>query len=174
VPDLGHGISCSARGCAEATEAVAAAQDASLQGNRAAADAQRNLEAGKHAARKVLMNLRSELAQLLAPDDNRWYAFGFDRPCDPAGPRVPRHLVLSAGVEGSGMLLAHRDPARRAESYRVRVQNAQGETLQETIAHDTDAVITGLTPGATVTATVSARNGTGESQPCEGVEMVVA
>ena len=122
-----------------------------------------------------MTGLREELTQRIGDDDERWYAFGFDKPSDPSTPEVPENLTATAGAPGSGTLFLHCDSARRADSYRFRVKNAAtGAQLAEKLSDEPEAVIPGLPAGANVNITVSARNTAGgESQPSEATAAVV-
>ena len=173
VPNI-NGIACTAAACETGAQAISTAQSASNQSNTDAGTAQASLEAGLAAARRRLTGLREELTQLLAADDERWYAFGFDRPTDSSTPDVPENLTATPGAAGSGTLFLHCDTARRADGYRFRVKNAAGTQLAEKLSNDSEAVLPGLPVGANVTVTVSARNTAGgESAASAAVAAVV-
>lgn len=169
-----NGIACTAAACEAAAQAISTAQSASNQSNTDAGAAQAGLEAGLAAARRRLTGLRQELTQRIADDDERWYAFGFDKPSDPSTPEVPENLTATAGAAGSGTLFLHCDNARRGESYRFVVTNAAGGAkLAEKLSDEPEAVFPGLPANATVNLTVSAKNGAGESQPSAAIAAVV-
>jgi hypothetical protein len=113
-----------------------------------------------------MTGLRDELSQLIEDDDERRYAFGFDKPRDPSTPEIPENVTAAPGAAGSGTLFINFDDARRARGYRVKVTNAAGGAqLASVLVEDSDATITGLPAGANVNITVTARNDAGESQP---------
>jgi hypothetical protein len=99
-----NGIACTAAACETAAQAISTAQSDSNQSNTDAGTAQSNFEDGMVAARRRMSGLRDELTQLLADDDERWYAFGFDKPGDPSTPEVPENLTATPGTAGSGIL----------------------------------------------------------------------
>jgi len=132
------------------------------------------LEAGIAAGRARAGGLRDELSQLIGDNDDRWYAFGFDKPSDPSTPGVPENLTATPGAAGSQTLFIHCDDARRATGYRFRVTPAAGGAkLAEQLTQDPEVVIANLPAGATVDITVSARSSTGDSQPTAPITAVV-
>ena len=168
-----QGIACTAAACEAAAQAIGTAQSASNQSNTDAGQAQSDLQGGLAAGRKRLSGLREELARLIKDDDERWYAFGFDKPGDSSAPEVPENLVATPGAPGSRLLMFDWDDARRADGYRVRVTNAAGgATLAEILTQDSEVVIPNLPAGATVNLIVTARNATGESQPTPPITAV--
>ena len=121
-----------------------------------------------------MTGLRDELTQLLDADDERWYAFVFDKPSDPSTPEVPENLTATPGAAGGVTLFLHCDTARRADGYRFRVKNAAGTQIAEKLSNEPEAVITGLPAGADVTVTVTGRNTAGgESAASEATAAVV-
>ena len=173
VPDV-NGITCTAAGCEAAAQAISDASENSNQSNTDAGTAQAALEAGIATLRRRLTGLREELTQLLDDTDERWYAFGFDRPGDLNTPEVPANVTATAGAAGSGLLFVHWDDARRADGYRVIVKNTVGGAeLANQLAQDAEATISGLTAGLTVAITVTARTAAGERQPSDPVQLVV-
>jgi len=117
------------------------------------------------AMRARLTGLRGELSQLPLPDDSPlWYAFGFNRPADPATPGVPDNLVLTAGAAGTGTLIIDWAASRRANNYRVKILVA-GEPQPRLFGLFTDdqTTITALPLGAVLTVTVIAHNEAGDS-----------
>lgn len=117
------------------------------------------------AMRARLIGLRGELEQLPLPDDSPlWYAFGFNRPADPATPGVPDQLVLTAGAPGSGIVIADWAPARRATSYRVKIM-VESETEPRFFGLFTDdqTAIAGLPLAMLLTVSVIAHNEAGDS-----------
>lgn len=138
--------------------AARAASNASVQAlgeaKAAAATARRTLH-------RRLTGLRAELAQLLGPDDARWYAFGFDRPADGWAPGPVEHLILTPGAPGS--LFADWDDARRATRYRVtkKVGDAAPEAAHADVV-ESECTLQGLPSGALVTITITAVNDAGD------------
>jgi hypothetical protein len=169
-----NGIACTAAACETAAQAISTAQSDSNQSNTDAGTAQSNFEDGMVAARRRMSGLRDELTQLLADDDERWYAFGFDKPGDPSTPEVPENLTATPGTAGSGILYLHCDNARRGESYRFVILKSEDDSeVTEKLSNEPEAAIDGLSSGVTVKITVSARNSTGESQPSAEIAAVV-
>jgi len=160
-----NGIDCTAAACKASSDAIVAAQKASNQANTDAGTAQSNLQDGINAGRARMTGLQSELGQLLDDNDPRWLAFGFDMPGHTSGPDVPENLTVTPGAAGSQALYAHCGDSRRADGFRFIIRNAAGDTiLAELLTTDPEATITGLVSGTKVSATVTARNSTGESQ----------
>ena len=121
------------------------------------------------ALRKRLSGLRDELGQLLADDDPRWYAFGFNRPADPETPGVPDGLVVTQGAAGSGTLILDWNDSRRSTGYKVyALINGAQHPVEFGLFGDSQAVIT-LTSGANVQITVVAHNDHGYSAPSDPV-----
>lgn len=169
-----NGIDCTADACEAAADAITAADTASNQSNTDAGTAQKKLQDGIDAARAVLSGLQSELGQLLDNNDPRWLAFGLDQPGHTGTPDVPQNLTVTAGAAGSHTLFAHCDDARRADGYRFTVTNAaDNSALAEDLTQDAEDTFGNLTSGANVKIVVTARNATGESQPCAPVSIVV-
>jgi hypothetical protein len=173
VKDI-NGIACTAAACQSASDAIVAADKASNQSNTDAGNAQAAYQDDLDAARARASGLLSELDQLLDDSDPRWLAFGFDLPGHPGAPDVPQNLTVTAGTPGSLTLYAHCDDARRADGYRFTVNNAaDNSTLAEQLTQDAEATFNGLPSGAKVNVIVTARNATGESQPCDAMAAVV-
>lgn len=168
-----NGIACTAAACESAAQAISTAQSNSNQSNTDAGKAQAALQAGIAAGRTRVSGLRDELAQLITGDDDRWYAFGFDKPSDPNTPETPENLTATAGAAGSGSLFLDCDTARRASGYRFRVIKADGTIIAEELTQDSEVMITNLPTGGTVNVTVSARNSAGESKACNPIPAVV-
>ena len=168
-----NGIACTAAACETGFQAISTAESASNQSNLDAGTAKSNLETGVSAARNRMIGLRSELDQLLATDDPRWLAFGFDMPGHPSTPDVPANLVVTPGAVGSRQLFFDWDNARRADSYRMVIKDAAGNELVNVIVSESEYMATDLPAGATVSATVTGRNGSLESQPTAVLTAVV-
>src|ERR1700686_2435160 len=123
APTLTPTVAVTAAACTAAAEAISTAASASNQSNTDVGNAKSALAAGIEAARTRPGGLREELAQLISDDDERWHAFGFDKPSDPDTPEVPEHVVVTPGAPGSHIAFIDWDDARRGDSYRVTVTN---------------------------------------------------
>ena len=171
-----QGINCNAATCEATAQALSDAESASNQSNTDAGTAQANYQNGLKGARARLSGLRGELDQLISDDDDRWYAFGFDKPSDPSTPEVPANLTAVPGAPGSKTLIADWDDARRADSYRLRaVTKADGKEVANEIAQDSQLNLTlaSVAAGTMVVLTVSARNAAGESPAGNALEIAV-
>jgi hypothetical protein len=174
VPNV-NGIACTAANCEALAQTISTAQSESNQSNSDAGAAQKNLDDGIVAGRRRMTGLREELTQLLDDNDDRWYAFGFDRPSDASTPEIPENVTATPGAAGSGSVFINFDDARRATGYRVIVTNTVGGAeLANVLAQDSEAMIERLPVGATVSITVTARNATGESQPTAPITAAIA
>jgi hypothetical protein len=162
VPNLTPTISATSAACDTASEAISSKGSLSNQANVDAGLAKSALEAGIASARARLGGLRDELNQLIGDDDERWYAFGFNKPSDPETPEVPENVVVTPGGPGSHMLFIDWDDARRAASYRVIITAvAGGPELKNEIVHDASEVTFNDLPPGQVKITVAARNSKG-------------
>jgi hypothetical protein len=171
-----QGINCNAATCEATAQGLSDAESASNQSNTDAGTAQANYQNGIAAARGRLSGLRDELDQLISDDDDRWYAFGFDKPSDPSTPEVPANLTAVAGAAGSKTVIAHWDDARRADTYRFRaVTKADGKEVANEIISDSQIsfVLAKAAAGAVVVLTVTGRNSAGESPAGNAVEIAV-
>ena len=123
--------------------------------------------------RKRLSGTRAELDQLLAPDDGRWYRFGFRRPADGKLPAPVETVTLAAA--SPGVVLVTWPPAARAETFRVtwRRQGSESPAATGTIVSDTQWALTGLPSGEEIIIGVAARNRSGETSATE-TSIVVA
>lgn len=131
--------------------------------NAALGAAKQARDAAQETLYKRLCGLRAELAQLLADDDARWYAFGFDRPSDGEHPASVQGLVLTAG--GPGVVLVDWDDARRAERYRVLRQVVgmdAAPVLIDSTLRESEVALRNLPSGKQLVVTVSAVNDAGE------------
>jgi hypothetical protein len=126
-------------------------------------------DAAFRALRKRLSNLRTELAQLLAPTDDRWYAFGFRRPADGRIPEVVQDVTATEVAQGTVQVAW--SPSKRADSYRVtvRVADSDAPPLVEAIVADHSRIITGVPDGVPLVISVSARNRSGETRATQVV-----
>lgn len=165
-------ITDAARPDLDVTAAVAAALYLGISAARTAVNDKTHESSAAAAARETALDalrrrlggLRDELTQLPLPADSPlWYAFGFNRPADPATPGTPENLVLAAGAAGTGTLIADWNSARRATGYRVKVQ-VSGEPEPRTFGlfADDQATLTGLPLGVSLSVTVTAHNEWGD------------
>jgi hypothetical protein len=169
-------LNATASACLGAAEAISTAASASNQSNTDAGNAKKALESGIGDARVRLGGLRDELTQLIGADDERWYAFGFDKPSDPETPAVPENIIVTAGAPGSKLVFIDWDDARRATSYRVTVTNTftPPVVLEEKIVTESEATLTDLASGAQIKITITSRNSKGgESGPSDPVSGTV-
>ena len=171
-----QGVNCNAVTCEATAQGLSDAESASNQSNTDSGTAQANYQNGLKAARARLSGLRDELSQLIKDDDDRWYAFGFDKPSDPSTPETPANLVATAGAAGSKTVIADWDDARRADSYRFRaVTKADNKEVANEIVSDSQIsfVLAKAAAGAVVVLTVTGRNSAGESPASDSVEFTV-
>jgi hypothetical protein len=151
-------------------EALAEARKASNESNTACGQAKLARDTAQARLHERLGNLVVELGRLLAPDDSRWYAFGFDRPADGDRPGPIANLVLTPG--SAGMVLADWDDARRADRYRVYRQTPH-ESAPIAVANavlESEYTLTGLPSGLVVRISIVPVNEAGsgpESTPAE-------
>lgn len=156
----------------DVTEAAAAVLHQAISSARAAVNdktnessaAAANRETALDAMRRRLGGLRDELTQLPLPADSPlWYAFGFNRPADPATPGIPENLVLASGAAATGTLIADWNPARRATGYRVKIQvPGEPEPRSFGLFADDQTTLTGLPLGVLLTVTIAAHNERGD------------
>jgi len=154
--------------------AVVAARGNSADSNVLLGQAKQARDAALKALYKRMVGLRAELEQLLADDDPRWYAFGFNRPADPEQPETPDNLVLT-GLD-PGIVFANWDDARRARWYRVfkQVVGVDPEPVEAlTQIEESEALVQGLPSGATVKIHIVAYNAAGDSAPSATQQIVV-
>jgi hypothetical protein len=155
---------------AQAQARVAAIQ-AAVQARETAKGARWSVKAARDASfrtlRQSLIGLRAELAQLLSPEDDRWYAFGFQRPADGHKPAPVTGLVLLP--IGSGTVFASWEASTRAQDYRVTWKpTASSDPATEVgLFAETQATLMSLPAGVPITVAVSARNSSGETAPTE-------
>ncbi len=171
-----QGVACTAAACEAAVQAISTAQSTSNQSNTNSGIAHGNYLDGLRAARTRLSNLRDELGQLIPDDDERWYAFGFEKPADSASPETPENLVLTPGAPGSHTLLADWDDSRRSTNYRLRaVVKATRVQVFNEIVHDSQGIIhlPAQPAGTELEITVTGRNAVGESSPTAAVTGVL-
>jgi hypothetical protein len=162
VPNLSLTISATSAACDTAAEAISTKASLSNQANVDAGNAKSALEAGIASARARLGGLRDELGQLIGDDDERWYAFGFNKPSDPETPEVPENIVVTPGGPGSHMLFIDWGDSRRGDSYRLVIMSTGNPPveLKNQIVSESEASANNLPPGP-VKITVTARNSKG-------------
>ena len=122
---------------------------------------------------KRLRGLIDELTQLLAGDDPRWYAFGFNPPAASETPDQVEGLVVTPGTSGNAF--ADWDDTPRALRYHVEIQIVGVDANFRRVATvtESDATITGLPAGSTVRVRVIAVNDAGNGPPSDVVEVVI-
>ena len=110
---------------------------------------------------------------LIAEDDARWAALGFNLPGDSETPEAVEDLDVEPG--GPGQLRVDFGKSARAERYQIEVQVVGTDPAfrRVTTVQDGHAELSGLPPGATVKVRVVAANDAGESVPSEVAEAVV-
>ncbi len=125
------------------------------------------------ALRKRMTGLIHELEQLMAGDDDRWYAFGLNPPAGATMPDVPTGLALIAGPPT--IVLASWTVAARAARYRLfkQVVGVDPVFVFVDLFYDTSATVSGLPTGATVKMRVTSVNDAGESAPSADAQVVV-
>ena len=147
------------------------AVQAAVQGVDAATVASKVATAERKASmkrlRKRLTGLREELNQLLAPDDARWYEFGFSRPVDQRAPEEVTGLIVTPGQPGQ--VIVQHAASSRALDYRVswKPQVSSGEPTEVGLFADLAVTLSGLPRGTSIVVSVTARNAAGETQPSE-------
>lgn len=122
---------------------------------------------------KRLRGLIDELTQLLANDDPRWYAFGFNPPAAPETPDQVEGLVATPGTAGNAF--ADWDDTPRALRYHVEIQIVGVDANFRRVATvtESDATITGLPSGSTVRVRIIAVNDAGNGLPSDVLEVVL-
>ena len=166
-----NGVDCTPAACRAAAEAIQEAQSARNAARGAAKVAKEALDVGMEAARIFLAGTRNELSEMIADDDGRWLDYGFQMPAFMSSPGVPEDFTCVNA--GPGALNFRWANTQRADSYRFVLKDAADTVLVDKIAWENEFMATGLTSGSTITATVSARNITGESAMTEPLTAVV-
>ena len=167
-----QGCTCTAAACGAAVQAIIAAESARNQSHTDAGLARAAYEAAFAVAKLRLINLRDELAQLIDADDERWLAFGFEKPASPSTPDQPENVVITPGAPGSKVFIVTCDAARRAASYRFcATDQATGQEVANILSAESQHTLAlpALAAGAAVAITLTARNAKGESQPTEPI-----
>jgi len=154
--------------------ALPAALSAAIAGvntaNVASGQAKATRDAAVEKLRQRMIGLVRELNQLLEADDARLYAFGLNRPEDPETPAIAAGLVATTGAPGIPLL--DWANARRAERYKVEIKNPNDTDLTEAAqVSDSEATLTGLPTGQSVTLRVLSANQSGYARPSD--ELVV-
>ena len=126
------------------------------------------------ALNRRMRGLVDELGQLLEDSDPRWPAFGLLAPGASGTPDSPDGVVLVAGSEPGSILVDWAD-VPRALRYRVfkQITGTDANFTPAATVSDSDATLSGITPGATVRIQVTAVNDAGESQPSPTLEITV-
>jgi hypothetical protein len=160
-PDLDLTEAASRANYSAVSAARTGINDASVANGNAIAEKDTRLAA----MRARLIGLRGELTQLPLPDDSPlWYAFGLNRPADPATPGIPDHLILTVGAAGTGTLIVDWANSRRATGYRVKIQvTGEAQPRYFGIFADDQTTVTGLPVGPVLAVAIIAHNEAGDS-----------
>jgi len=168
------GVACTKAACEAAVQAISDTMEASNDSNVAAGQAHAAFETGVSALRNRLIGTRSELSQLLADDDPRWLAFGWDMPGQPTAPdEAPSNVVNTPGVAGSGSFYLDWDEPVRADRSRVRITDGTGAVLVNQIVTESEYTVRNLPSGQTVTVVLSGINGDLEGPATDPISVVV-
>lgn len=145
-------------------DALSDAQDAVTLKKAAAGTALTERLEKEKALRQLLSWIVAELDRKLSATDDRWPAFGFNKPGLKATPAVPE--LLSAILFGTNAISVKWSAAARASHYRVwkKVIGADDEYVHVGSPADLDFTIEGLPSNSLVEVVVSAMNNGGESQ----------
>ena len=172
-----QGINCNAVTCEATAQSISTAESACNQSDTDAATAHNNYLDGIAAGRARIIGLKNELSQLIGKDDERWYAFGFDKPTDPSTPDTPANLTAVPSAPGSRTYIVKWDNARRADSFRLRaVLHVNGRDLVNVLSYETQFVLDldSVPAGSVVDLTVTGRNLAGESPASDPVEITLS
>lgn len=151
-------------------QALQTALSAAISGvntaNVASGQAKATRDAALEKLRQRMIGLVRELNQLLEADDARWYAFGLNRPNDPETPAIATGLVATTGAPG--IILLDWADARRAERYKVEIKKpADAGFVEAAQVSDSEATLTGLPSGASISLRVLSANEAGYALPSE-------
>ena len=125
--------------------------------------------------RARLTGLRGELTQTLPDDSPLWYAFGFNRPADPATPGIPDELMLTAGAAGTGTVIADWASSRRASGYRMKIRvTGEAQPRLFGLFADEQTTVTGLPVGPVLSVTIIAHNEAGDSAESTAVTITLS
>ena len=145
-----------------AVEAANSVLSSAIAAHKVAAQ---NRDAAEQKLRERISGLRSELDQLLADDDFRWYQFGFSRPIDESAPEEVSGLLLTPA--GAGQVVVTHKASARALDYRVswKLQSDAGDRIEFGLFADRAVTLNGLPTGFAIVVSVTARNNAGETPP---------
>jgi hypothetical protein len=123
------------------------------------------------ALRGRVVQLVDELSYVLSPLDQRWKAFGFNKPGALETPEVPEDI--SVVLIGTNAAAVKWGASPRAEYYRIwmKVHGAAGDAVAVGSPADLDFTLENLPPATTVDISVSAVNNGGESQLSEPISV---
>jgi hypothetical protein len=133
--------------------------------------AQRAAKSAREAAEAALLGqargLVTELELILPQTDERWIEFVSEVPSDEQRPEPVEGVVLTGAAPGE--LDVDWEGSPRAERYQVclKVAGVDAEFRHVLTVRDTNATLTGLTPGAEVTVRIVAANAAGEAAPSD-------
>ncbi|MBI5683471.1 MAG: hypothetical protein HZC54_00190 [Verrucomicrobia bacterium] len=129
--------------------------------------------AAYRALRKRMRSSISELAEVLADDDERWHRFGLNAPADPNSPEPVASLTLTAGLPGK--IVATWPRAARATRYRpyVQIVGVDEEFKARDAVHDLTVTLDSFTTGQTVKVYIVAANDDGEAPEGPTQQIVV-
>jgi len=132
-----------------------------------------NRKQKEKALRRRLRGTAEELNRLIGPVDDRWTAFGFNKPGLKQTPPVP--TKLSAVLVGSGLSLKW-EKAPRAEYYRIwlKVNGVDQELLPVGSPADPNFTIESVPVQSVVEVAVSAVNNGGESARSAVMQVTIA
>jgi hypothetical protein len=134
-------------------------------------------KAERDVALKALRNcgrgLLAELKTLLAGDDGRWRAFGFNPPSAVGLPDVPEGLEVIGSMPGH--LFGTWESAALADRYRLYrfIVGVDTDYVLAKTVTETESDLNTFTPGQLVRMRISALNDAGESLLSEPVEVTV-
>ncbi len=133
--------------------------------------AERDVELKK--LRNCGRGLLAELKTLLAGDDGRWRAFGFNPPSAVGLPDVPEGLEVIGSMPGH--LFATWESAALANRYRLyrQIVGVDADFVLVKTVTETESDMNTFTSGQVVRVRVSAANDAGESLLSETVEVTV-
>ena len=118
--------------------------------------------------------LIDELSQLMGLLDPRWLAFGLNMPGADETTEPPDNVTLTPGAE-PGSLFVDFDDVPNTDHYRVfkQVVGVDANFVHVATPTDSEVMLSGLPPGATVRVRVTAVNNAGESLPSATVEITL-
>ena len=140
------------------------AKDVAVSAQKAIVGTARDTRLAKEKAmRRRLSSLVNELSQKIDSLDQRWTAFGFNKPGAKATPDVPTDVI--AMLIGPNAVAIKWNRAARAEYYRVwmKINGVDDEFIVKGSSSDLDFAIEGLPSNSTIKIAISAVNNGGES-----------